>query len=173
MHAGHGSVRVVVATVLPLPEVGMQSKEAQDDVQDMLRDVVQGGDGSDVRPDASMEEAYLVDVDQLAKCPNCQYEWVHPTISNMARTAAYQRHCERVLERDGWECQRCHTQGVPLQVAHKEGFSRARNPGPEKNAMRNLEACCMPCHDEEHLGHASAPDATDALDMPEMCFPAD
>lgn len=56
----------------------------------------------------------------------------------------------RVMERDGYCCARCGRSDRPLHKAHKVGKSRARNPGPTRNAIENQEACCDICHGQEH-----------------------
>lgn len=92
---------------------------------------------------------YLVAASWSA-CDHCHQTRMSREQRTASEVAAYARHRLVVLERDGWACQRCGGTGGVLHVAHKEGCSRARNPGATKHALENLEACCASCHGEEH-----------------------
>lgn len=97
-------------------------------------------------------ETYPIQVDRRMACTRCGATFVHDRDRASATAEASGRHRERVLERDDWTCRRCGCSGIPLEVAHVVGKSRARNPGPERDLLENLEACCIPCHRAEHGG---------------------
>ena len=86
------------------------------------------------------------------ECDHCYRQRLSREQRKAADVAAYARHRLVVLERDGFVCQRCGRSGSELHVAHKVGFSRARNPGPTKHALDHLESCCSACHAVEHGG---------------------
>lgn len=52
---------------------------------------------------------------------------------------------ERVLERDGYECQRCGASDSGLQVHHRTPISEGGG-----HELGNLETVCRSCHAEEH-----------------------
>lgn len=56
----------------------------------------------------------------------------------------YRRLMKRVLERDGWRCQRCGSL-ENLQVHHKIRRSQQGN-----DSLGNLETLCAYCHMHEH-----------------------
>jgi 5-methylcytosine-specific restriction endonuclease McrA len=56
----------------------------------------------------------------------------------------YRRLMKRVLERDGWRCQKCGSL-ENLQVHHKIKRSQQGN-----DALGNLVSLCAQCHMEEH-----------------------
>jgi 5-methylcytosine-specific restriction endonuclease McrA len=57
---------------------------------------------------------------------------------------AYRRLLKRVLERDGWRCQKCGSL-KDLQVHHQTYRSRQGN-----DSLANLVTLCAYCHMEEH-----------------------
>jgi 5-methylcytosine-specific restriction endonuclease McrA len=57
---------------------------------------------------------------------------------------AYRRLLKRVLERDGWRCQKCGSL-EDLQVHHQK--YRSRQGG---DSLANLVTLCAYCHMEEH-----------------------
>jgi 5-methylcytosine-specific restriction endonuclease McrA len=56
----------------------------------------------------------------------------------------YRRLMKKVLERDGWQCQKCGSL-ENLQVHHKIKMSRQGS-----DALGNLVTLCAYCHIEEH-----------------------
>jgi 5-methylcytosine-specific restriction endonuclease McrA len=58
---------------------------------------------------------------------------------------SYRRLCQRVLERDGWRCQRCGRRDK-LQIHHIIPRSRLG-----ADAEENLITLCAQCHREVHL----------------------
>jgi 5-methylcytosine-specific restriction endonuclease McrA len=56
----------------------------------------------------------------------------------------YRRLLKRVLERDGWRCQKCGSL-KDLQVHHQTHRSRQGN-----DSLANLVTLCAYCHMEEH-----------------------
>jgi 5-methylcytosine-specific restriction endonuclease McrA len=56
----------------------------------------------------------------------------------------YRRLMTRVLERDGWRCQKCGSL-EKLQVHHKIKRSQQGD-----DSLANLVTLCAPCHMEEH-----------------------
>ena len=89
---------------------------------------------------------------RATRCPACGDVRTTKQEAARARAGAEAQQREQVLERDRWTCRRCGATGVPLEVAHRPGASRARNPGRTRMSSENLEACCVPCHRKEHLG---------------------
>jgi 5-methylcytosine-specific restriction endonuclease McrA len=57
---------------------------------------------------------------------------------------AYRRLLKRVLERDGWRCQKCGSL-KDLQVHHQTYRSRQGN-----DSLANLVTLCAYCHMQEH-----------------------
>jgi 5-methylcytosine-specific restriction endonuclease McrA len=57
---------------------------------------------------------------------------------------AYRRLLKRVLERDGWRCQKCGSL-KDLQVHHRKYRSRQGD-----DSLANLVTLCAHCHTEEH-----------------------
>jgi 5-methylcytosine-specific restriction endonuclease McrA len=57
---------------------------------------------------------------------------------------AYRRLLKRVLERDGWRCQKCGSL-KDLQVHHQKYRSRQGS-----DSLANLVTLCAYCHMEEH-----------------------
>ena len=57
---------------------------------------------------------------------------------------AYRRLLTRVMERDGWRCQKCGSL-KDLQVHHQKYRSRQGN-----DSLANLVTLCAYCHMEEH-----------------------
>lgn len=98
---------------------------------------------------------YQVDVPRARACPVCDLVFLTPAQRTRAEAEAYRLHRVRVLERDHYTCQRCGRRGGQLEVAHKIGWSRARNPGATKHALEHLEACCLDCHRAEHEWRAA------------------
>jgi 5-methylcytosine-specific restriction endonuclease McrA len=71
------------------------------------------------------------------------------TLSAVVETL-YRRTCQRVFERAGWKCERCH--GIrPLHAHHRQYRSHGR-----VDSMDNLEALCNPCHQAEHRSNVGA-----------------
>jgi len=94
--------------------------------------------------------SYLVPVRQVLVCEECKQARFTKQQRVWVDQDAYRQHREVVLQRDGYACCRCGAQGVQVEVAHRVGVSRARNPGREKHALSNLETCCLSCHRREH-----------------------
>lgn len=100
--------------------------------------------------------SYLVPVPGALHCGHCGHVHLSRTARALAWERAYHQHCQMILERDQWTCQRCGRggpgSGVPVEVAHKVGLSRARCPGPMKHHPDHLELACVDCHRSEHAG---------------------
>jgi 5-methylcytosine-specific restriction endonuclease McrA len=65
---------------------------------------------------------------------------------------AYRRLLKRVMDRDGWRCQKCGSL-KDLQVHHRKYRSRQGD-----DSLANLVTLCAYCHMEEHgqLGYTKA-----------------
>ena len=57
----------------------------------------------------------------------------------------------RILRRDGHTCQMCGSQGVPLEIDHR---NNTRGPGYDSD--ENLWALCGPCHEPKSKKEAVA-----------------
>jgi 5-methylcytosine-specific restriction endonuclease McrA len=57
---------------------------------------------------------------------------------------AYRRLLKRVMDRDGWRCQKCGSL-KDLQVHHRQCCSRQGD-----DSLANLVTLCAYCHKEEH-----------------------
>lgn len=97
-------------------------------------------------------ESFDVAAGPAKRCSNCGDLSLSKASMAKARGLAEQMQRAAVLTRDNWACVRCGATGVPLEVAHRVGLSRARNPGASKNARASMESVCVPCHRSEHLG---------------------
>jgi len=87
------------------------------------------------------------------RCSHCKTLRLSKTQRRRADMEAYAQHRTMILERDRWTCQRCKGKSgdARLEVAHRRGKSRARNPNPKtKHQPENLEAVCVTCHRIEH-----------------------
>jgi 5-methylcytosine-specific restriction endonuclease McrA len=74
----------------------------------------------------------------------------------------YRRLMKRVLERDGWRCQKCGSL-ENLQVHHKMRRSQQGD-----DALANLVTLCAYCHMEEHGQLCHQMDAVKTIPTPDV-----